>query len=56
MGEAYILVFIKNGANLAHFFRQMSMRKKRRKASTFLTLRLITGQVLTVYFADQELN
>jgi hypothetical protein len=27
-GGAYNLVFIRNGANLAHFFRQMPMRQK----------------------------
>jgi hypothetical protein len=28
MEGAYILVFIRNGANLAHFFRQMPGRKE----------------------------
>jgi hypothetical protein len=28
MEGAYILVFIRNGANLAHFFSQRPMRKK----------------------------
>jgi len=42
---AYILVLIRNGAKLAQFFKQMPMKEKRRKNSTFLT----------VYFAEQEL-
>jgi hypothetical protein len=28
MEGAYIIVFIRNGANLEHFFRQMPMRQK----------------------------
>jgi hypothetical protein len=28
MGGAYILVFIRNGAKLAHFFRQMTKMQK----------------------------
>jgi hypothetical protein len=43
MKGAYILVFIRNEAYLAHFFRQMPMKQKWRKTSTFLTICPVLG-------------
>jgi hypothetical protein len=39
----HALVFIRNGANLSHFFRQMSMGQKKKKYSKFLTVCRIIG-------------
>jgi hypothetical protein len=39
----HALVFIRNGANLSHFFRQMPMRQKEKKYSKFLTVCRIIG-------------
>jgi hypothetical protein len=47
---AYILFFIRNEANVSHFFRHVPMRQKLRKSSKFLTVRLVIG-----YFLVQKL-
>ena len=44
MEGASIVVFIRKGANLAHFFSQMSMRQKlNSQFLKFLTVRLVIG-------------
>jgi hypothetical protein len=43
MEGAYIVVFIRNEAKLAQFFRQMPIRQKQRKNSKFLTVSIFIG-------------
>jgi hypothetical protein len=43
-----------SSANFAHFFRQMLMMQKRRKSSTFLTVRQAIGPSFEVHFARAD--
>jgi hypothetical protein len=54
MEEAYILVFITSGTNMAHFFKHMPIRQISRKNSKCLMLPVI-GPSLTVHFAEKYL-
>jgi hypothetical protein len=46
------VVYIRSGANLAHFFRKMPIKKIMKKNAKFLTVRLvIIGLYMTLYFA-----
>jgi|LakMenEpi03Aug12_release.lakeMendotaPanAssembly.Ray.scaffolds.fasta_scaffold159835_3 hypothetical protein len=53
MEAAYFLVFIRNRANLAHFFRQIQMRQKWRNNLKFPTVRPVKGPSFDSAFAEK---